>query len=451
MPEEINIAITGDSIINRRVSVCQDERFLSLIKVIHGADIGYTHLETLIHDYEGPELYPGAEAGWTWMRSPEFIVDELKWTGFHMVSHASNHALDYSYGGLKSTWRALKAGGLVCAGTGNNLAEARAPAYLETAKGRVALISMCSSFTGAAKAGEQRADLQGRPGLNPLRYYWKADGPTLEMIKQIAFKIGWVIEQHEKTWLFNAPGTHMATYRFDEGSQPGITTAADENDVDGNLRSIKEAKRQADWVMVHIHNHEWDTSKDLSMPPRFVVTFAKQCIDAGADVFIGQGSHSMLRGLEIYKNKPIFYDTGDFFLMSNTVPRLPTDFFMRPGYGPEMKDLRLTASDGLDARVKLPTPLNPKLGGPAAERMLTGMHQTGPGCVVAMCTLGADKKLTGLKLYPFTLQREPRSQAGIPLAADAETGRKIIEYTAAVSLDFGTEIEFEGGVGMVKV
>jgi poly-gamma-glutamate synthesis protein (capsule biosynthesis protein) len=451
MAEEFNIAITGDSILNRKVSVCQDERFLSLIKIIRSADLGYTHLETLIHDYEGPEIYPGAEAGWTWMRSPRFIVDDLKWAGFQIVSHASNHSLDFCYGGLKSTWKALDDGGIVHAGTGKNLAEARAPAYLETAKGRVALISMCSSFTQAARAGEQRADLQGRPGLNPLRYYWKVDGATLEMLKQIAFKIGWTIEQHGKTWLFYAPGIHMATYRFEEGSQPGVVTVPDENDVDGNLRSIKEAKRQADWVMVHIHNHEWDATKGLSRPAQFIVTFARQCIDAGVDVFVSQGSHSMHRGLEIYKNKPVFYDTGDFFFMSNTVQRLPTDFFMRPGYGPEMKDLRLTASDGLDARVNLPTPINPTLGATGGERMLSGMHQAGPGCVVAMCTFNTDKKLSGLKLYPFVLQRQPRAQAGIPLAADAETGRKIIEYTAGVSSDFGTKIEFRDGVGLVKV
>ena len=68
MQEEFTIAVTGDSIINRRISVHQEERFLSLIKVIRDVDVAYTHLETLIHDYEGPELYAAADAGWIWMR-----------------------------------------------------------------------------------------------------------------------------------------------------------------------------------------------------------------------------------------------------------------------------------------------------------------------------------------------------------------------------------------------
>jgi hypothetical protein len=124
---------------------------------------------------------------------------------------------------------------------------------------------------------------------------------------------------------------------------------------------------------------------------------------------------------------------------------------MRPGYGPEVKDLRATASDGLDARIKLPIPLNPSLGTKGGERALSGMSQGGPGSAVAICTFNGDKKLTGLKLYPFVLQRQPRAQAGIPLMADEKIGRKIIEYMSMVSTDFGTKIEYRDGVGQVKV
>ena len=56
------------------------------------------------------------------------------------------------------------------AGTGKNLAEARAPCYKDTSNGRVALISACSTFANFGRAGDQRRDLKGRPGLNPLRY-----------------------------------------------------------------------------------------------------------------------------------------------------------------------------------------------------------------------------------------------------------------------------------------
>ena len=172
MSKEFTLAITGDSIINRRISVYTEERLLSLVKVIRDADVAYTHFETLVHDYEGSEVYPAAEAGGTWMRSPRWVVDELKWAGFDIVSLACNHVMDYSYGGLYSTWKALDEAGLPHAGTGRNLGEAREPVYLDTGKGRVALISMCSTFVGWARAGEARRDVKGRPGLNPLRFYY---------------------------------------------------------------------------------------------------------------------------------------------------------------------------------------------------------------------------------------------------------------------------------------
>ena len=448
MEGEITIAITGDAIFNRRVSVVTDEKFLSVVKVIRDADVAYTHLETLIHDYEGPELYPAAEAGWTWMRSPRFVVDELKWVGFDIVSHACNHSLDYSYGGLFSTWKALEEGGLPYAGTGRNLGDARAPAYLETEKGRVALISMCSSFSGWARAGDVRSDVKGRPGLNPLRFYYVVDADTLEMVKQLAVKLSWYVERFGKTWLVSPSGVHLALTKFVEGDQPGVYTVADEDDAEGNLRAIRDARRQADWVLAHLHNHEWESGKDLSVPPRFVTAFSRACIDAGADVFIGQGSHALLRGVEIYKNKPIFYDPGDFMGMSNTVTRLPADFFFRPGYSDDVRSWNATVADALDARDALPKPWNPP-GGIRSARVI--------GSVVGVCSFNEGRKLTGLKVYPVTLggamsgAHESRSQSGIPRLADPEMARKLIEYLAELSSPFGTKIEFKNGTGQIKL
>ena len=440
MAEEFAIAVTGDAIINRKISVHKEENFLSLVRIIRDADVAYTHFETLVHDYEGSEIYPAAEAGWTWMRSPRFIVEELKWTGFNLVSHASNHSLDYSYGGLKSTWAALDEAGMVYAGTGRNLGEAREPAYLETAKGRVALISMCSSFTGWARAGETRRDVKGRPGLNPLRFYYLADPDMLETVKQLATKLGWWVTKVGKEWLFNPAGLHNTIYKFVESKERGVSTAAEEKDVEGNLRSIRDARRQADYVLVHLHNHEWDTEEGLHKPPRFVPLFARACVDAGADVFIGQGSHSPLRGIELYKNKPIFYDPGDFIGMSTTVTRLPSDSYLRAGYSPEVGKWEATTADNFDCRAALPPPISPP-----------GGYFSAPvnGSVVGVCSFKNEGQLTTLKLYPFTRVLKPRSRVGLPVMANAETGKKIIDYLAELSAPFGTKIEYRNGIGLL--
>jgi poly-gamma-glutamate synthesis protein (capsule biosynthesis protein) len=46
-------------------------------------------------------------------------------------------------------------------------------------------------------------------------------------------------------------------------------------------------------------------------PPAPFIAFAHQLIDAGVDILHGHSAH-LFQGVEIYKGKLIFYDTGDF-------------------------------------------------------------------------------------------------------------------------------------------
>ena len=446
---DFTVAITGDSIIRTRPSLCGEERFLSLLQVLRDADVAYTQLEIPVHDYKGPELYPAAEAGHNWARAPLYVVEELKWAGFDIVSTASNHSLDYSYGGLYSTWKALKKANMPYAGTGMNLAEARGPAYLETPKGRVALISMCSSFVRWSRAGEARRDVIGRPGVNPLRYYHKVDADTIELIKQLAIKLGWCVEHYENVWIFSQLGTQNTIYKFVVSEKSGITTVADEDDVEGNLRSIRFARRQADYVLVHLHSHDFHPEKGLSAPPDFIPPFARASIDAGADVFIAQGSHAPLRGIEVYKGKPIFYDLGDF-IGSNAVhtPRLPSDFYFRAGYShnnPGIRGWEATAAEAYDAMkaYDAASMLNPP----------GGLHTAPVGkvCIAAVCAFGEGRTLTELKVYPATYLDEPISQRGIPITANTELAKKIIEYVGELSAVYDTKVTFKDGIGIVEL
>ena len=99
---------------------------------------------------------------------PEFIKD-LQWLGFNIVACANNHAHDFSENGVLTNIRYLDEARMFHAGTGRNLAEATAPAYMDTPKGRVALISATTSGQPNMRAGEQRRDVKGRPGTNFIR------------------------------------------------------------------------------------------------------------------------------------------------------------------------------------------------------------------------------------------------------------------------------------------
>ena len=79
-------ALAGDTLITQKLSVHSEPEFLRLIEVIRGADVAFANLEMLFHDYEP---YPAAESGGTYMRAEPFILKEIPWAGFDMVSLAN--------------------------------------------------------------------------------------------------------------------------------------------------------------------------------------------------------------------------------------------------------------------------------------------------------------------------------------------------------------------------
>src|SRR5262249_10834351 len=82
-----------------------------------------------------------------------------------------NHLMDAGQEGLFETVRLMDQAGLVYAGVGRNLDEARAPRFAETPKGRIGLVGMYSDTGGAQSrlAATYRAGITGgRPGLNAL-------------------------------------------------------------------------------------------------------------------------------------------------------------------------------------------------------------------------------------------------------------------------------------------
>ena len=78
------------------------------------------------------------------------------------------------------------------------------------------------------------------------------------------------------------------------------------------LRRVEEAigsAREAGARTVIFSNH-WGPNMVLR-PPEVFRRFARAVVDLGADVYYGHSAH-VFQGLEIYRGKPILYDTGDF-------------------------------------------------------------------------------------------------------------------------------------------
>jgi hypothetical protein len=356
--------------------------------------------------------------------------------GFNLVAFANNHTLNYGEYGLLATLRALRRAGLVHAGAGRNLAEARMPAYLETPAGRVALLACASTFAKGQEAGEQRPDCPGRPGLNPQRFYtyYVVDEAAMAEIRRIAELTGAEKRRQWRVWMgFKQPPKKEGVFEFLDnyfvvGDEFGIRTEPHDEDLEANTRWIAEARKVSNLVIASIHAHE--QGKELWLPADFLVTFAHACIDAGADLFVGHGPH-LLRALEIYKGKPIFYSLGNFFFQYEYLSRVPAD---------DRKSLGAEA-DWTPWQVFKHLSKNDTQSFPAQawywETVL-------PFCVFE------DGQLKELTLYPLSLGfKAGPPQRGIPRLAKGELGRRILEGFAELSGGFGTRIRVEDGFARV--
>ena len=109
------------------------------------------------------------------MRADPSMAKELVWAGFDMVARANNHTGDYGVEGARLTTKHVAEAGLAQAGFGESLREAREATYIDTDKGRVALISTASSFPDQSRAGGPWGDTRARPGPQSAALHDDAD------------------------------------------------------------------------------------------------------------------------------------------------------------------------------------------------------------------------------------------------------------------------------------
>jgi poly-gamma-glutamate capsule biosynthesis protein CapA/YwtB (metallophosphatase superfamily) len=441
------IALAGDTMLTRKLTPFKEDRFLSLREILRSADAAFANLEGTVHDWD--EGAPGITQG-TFMTTDPKLLEDLKWLGINMVSCANNHAFDYGEGGVLANIKHLDDAALIHAGTGKNLAEARAPGYLDTLNGRVALIAATATFRPWNQAGEQRPDLRGRPGINPLGFQttYSVDAAAFAQLQRISHGLGFEKSTERARKHFysdkeipDATSTVLSLLgsRYVLGEGFSIATEASERDLQDNLKWIREARRQADWVVVSVHCHEFGgpslltagTRAELEETADFVTKFAHQAIDEGADIFVSHGPHFPL-GVEIYKGRPIFYSVGNLIFQNETVGFFPADAYERFDL-----DLKATPSDFLDARTS-----GGKKGHPSDPAYWENMF--------AVCQFSKNK-LKEIRIYPIDQGfGRPRPQRGRPMLAEGEVANRVIERVARLSRRHGTNISNRDGAGVIE-
>lgn len=130
--------------------------FHSVAKQLANADIVFGNFEipfsggARIASHESPKL-----------ETPEEAAPRIAAAGFHVLSLANNHMMDFGSTGLERTRRLLADHGIQTVGAGSNLAEARLPVILERKGLRVGFLAYSIPFAGSATPD--------RPGAAPLK------------------------------------------------------------------------------------------------------------------------------------------------------------------------------------------------------------------------------------------------------------------------------------------
>lgn len=323
----------GDVIIGRRIEK-DFKGYKELEPIINMGDAKFFNLETTLN-YPG-ECFASQVSGGTYLRVVPEVLDDIKKFGFNMTSFNNNHVMDFSFGGLLSTLRAVEESGLTHSGVGKDLEEASAPAYLKTENGTVALISINSSLKGQMEAGMKTDKMPGRPGVNPLRVaeHVEVKKEDFEIIKRIIDESGINVQLNiEKREGYHGGVDNTAEtiggLRFVSGEETRHIRKLNERDLVRVKKTIDEAKQRADYIMVSLHSHEMGRY-EKEEPAEFLEEFAHFCIDNGANAVVGHGPH-LLRPVEIYKDCPIFYSLGDFVLQLYDVEYAPEEFFEQYG------------------------------------------------------------------------------------------------------------------------
>ncbi len=430
MNTKMSFTVAGDYILQKRLPG-EYEGFTELQRYICKGDARFFNFESTIPNETcfGNQFHGGA-----YLRSEPNSLDDARAYGFNMLSFANNHAMDFSYNGLLNTLDTVRKAGFVNAGVGRNLDEAAAPAYLDTVNGRVGLIAVASTMVNnAAMAGKQSRRVIGRPGLNGLRIDETVVVTTeqFETLREICDKS--CVNKREdimraEGWLPELPEDVLTikNTRFKKGDTPAFVTHPHSGDMKRVEKAIYEAGMMCDYIVVSVHSHELAGSSKEN-PGDFLVEFAHRCIDAGAHAVIGHGPH-LLRPLEIYKNRPIFYSLGDFVFQEEVSQFAPEDLY-------ELYEL--TSDSTMRELYRIRT--KDYTRGLLSDRRFLES-------VVPYFEM-EDGKLTRLELMPIELGfNDPRWQVGWPRPA---CDKGIIERLQQLSAPYGTKINIENGLGIV--
>lgn len=427
---DITLSLVGDVLISKRLPERHYAGMDSIVELLNRHECRFGNLETTIHNMEGyPEAYPGGMHA----AAKPLCLEDLRRFGFNLFSTANNHSMDYSHGGLLATIKYLDKYGIPYAGTGRNLADASRYATCDCSNGRIALLSVTSSFHDSYAAGPQNQDMQGRPGVSPLRHkaIYELEEKKFDALQEIA-KVTGISDYHNQAIKegFMCPSTNFkfGVYEFKKGERNTVYTYPLQEDLERTVNEIKDAKYFSDVVIVSVHSHQFKGG-NKEHPAEFIRIFAKACIDAGADIIVMHGPH-LLRGIEIYKTGIIFYSLGNFIFQYEELDVLPEEFYNKYGV-----TRQTTTGVGNVMNIK-------------SKKNTIGLSVEPKTWKSVLVSMSIKPELMKVNLYPIELIHGTKGLRGLPVLSN---DKSIIEHVAVLSKEFETNIVINNHLGYCEI
>ena len=154
----VQLAIVGQALIKHDPREYLEAPLSSVVPILRTADAVFTNLEVAVSG-PGCSCVPTRDGVFFHGAEPD-VLDFLKEIGVSLLALSNNHSWNYGTEGILSTIAETEIRGLIHAGTGANVTEATAPAYLDVGDLHLGLVSMATvNLSEEARATDSRAGI----------------------------------------------------------------------------------------------------------------------------------------------------------------------------------------------------------------------------------------------------------------------------------------------------
>ncbi len=495
------VVAVGDLLQSQPFADTVDPRVASLIHIMQKSDVTVGDFENEIFDFDTFGHYGGNLA-------TKEVADDWSKMGIDLVSRANNKSTRGP--GVWEDLRQIERVGIVHTGVARNLPQARMARYFATPKGLVgeigisahggldqccgggqivrvtsaqlaavtairdsilarrgevdvpapdpdrepagslSVFGMTFRLTGvegdtAAPSRAEAAYREVTPGPDDafknilhLKLFHGVTAPQMAVLRDIAGSKGNgdLTAFGTQFRVMARPGEHS----FDMNSQ----------DLHDILVQVRTAKQASDLLILNAHWHQnrydFQAYSHDHFPADFEIAFAHKAIDQGVDVLVAQGVHT-IKGVEIYKGKPIFYGTSNFIFQSAIMPRgKGRSSGEKDGGARQATRLSIGDESGPSEAIDPNTIVG--------EHEKQGFWQLKANLESILVESVFDQgRLREVRLHPVDLGQTPRpgSQVGIPRVPTASVAAKILGEIVEYSKPFGTHISVVNGVGSIAM